>query len=298
MRPISAAGVFLISQMAMLSHRAEKASEQEAAAIAMNVRHATDAFDESRIEAAEELFKALADDPKNNLRKLKKSPEGIEILIEGWRDLRADLTMSRSPGWTIAQLELAAILTGLKLRHALDSRLGALSQALRGDFSGLGEFDGGGLDESFRKEWAKAELLDRIDAEIAALEVHYQTLDFAMIELDRAEAGSRALFNASKSATLARRYEAEARRGFFKALKEFRLVEAEALARLEVAPTPPTAPPTSPADPRMGSSRENPSTPDREPIPVAPVTPSSQIPVVQTPVSQPSTVDRPAKTPG
>ena len=43
----------------------------------------------------------------------------------------------------------------------------------------------------------------------------------------RAQAGKRALFDPSKEATLARRYEAEARRGFLRSLKELRVVERE-----------------------------------------------------------------------
>ncbi len=54
-----------------------------------------------------------------------------------------------------------------------------------------------------------------------------------MIALDRLEAPDRALFDASREACLARRYEAEASRGFFKALKELRQVEAEAAERPE-----------------------------------------------------------------
>jgi hypothetical protein len=44
----------------------------------------------------------------------------------------------------------------------------------------------------------------------------------------RAEAGRRALFDPSKEATLARKYEAAAERGLFRSLKEFRQVEREA----------------------------------------------------------------------
>jgi hypothetical protein len=44
----------------------------------------------------------------------------------------------------------------------------------------------------------------------------------------RAEAGKRALFDSSPEAILARKYEAAAQRGFFKALKELRLIEKAA----------------------------------------------------------------------
>ena len=237
MKPRSAAGVVLIAQMAMLSVRAERSVEQESAAISLRVRHAADDFDEQRIDLANQLFEALGDDLRNNLRKLRKSPEGVERLIDAWQDLRADLAIDPEPIWTASHLERAANLTGVKTQHARGSRLGALSRGFRGDFASLGEVDGGDLDEASRRVWAKARLLERIDAEIAGLEAHYQTLDFEMIELDRAEAGARASFDPSKEATLARRYESEARRGFFKALKEFRQVEAEVATRAEEVPT-------------------------------------------------------------
>ena len=46
----------------------------------------------------------------------------------------------------------------------------------------------------------------------------------------RAEAGRRAMFDPSREATLARKYEAAAERGFFRALKELRQLEKQAKA--------------------------------------------------------------------
>ncbi len=107
----------------------------------------------------------------------------------------------------------------------------------------------------------KAALFERIDVEIAALKTHRETLDFETIAIDRAEAGSRALFDASKSACLARRYEAEADRGFYKALKELRKVEAESAAREESAPA--ASQPIETAD-EVGSFRETAPPPSLE----------------------------------
>jgi len=263
MQPSTAAGAILIEKMATLSVRAERAVEHESAAIALKVRHAAEDFDEERIDRADDLFDKLGEDPRNNLRKLRKSPEGVDRLIEEWQDLRADLTIDPAPEWTVSHLERAAGLIGLKARHARGSRLGALSRGFWGDFAALGEDEGGGLDESFRKDWARASLIEAIDGEISALQAHRETLDFETIELDRAEAGARALFDSSKAANLARRYEAEARRGFFKALKEFRLVEAEAAEKAEATPK---APPAPQPPPTMGSFREIPLTTEREPV--------------------------------
>ena len=269
MKPRSWAGTILILQMATLSVRAERATEHESAAIALRVRHAADAFDEERIERANALFEGLADDPRNNLRKLKKMPEGIDRLIEGWRDLRADLSIEPGPEWTEAQLERAAVMTGLKSKHARGSRLGALSRGFWGDFAALEELDGD-LDETSRREWVRSMLFERIDAEIAALQAHRATLDFETIELDRIEAGARALFDPSKEAGLFRRYEADACRGFFKALKEFRKVEAEVEVKSEVAPSRPAS---SRPEAEVGSFREMTPVPDRGPVrdPIDPV---------------------------
>ena len=166
-------------------------------------------------------------------------PEGVIRLGRAWRDLRADLTRESKPTWTASHLVRAANLVGLREEDARGSRLGALSRAVWGDFEALADHEGRGLDDDARKAWARARLLERIDAEVAGLEAHLETLDFEMIEQDRAEAGERALFDPSREAALARRYESEARRGFFQALKEFRKVEAEAAEREELAPAPP-----------------------------------------------------------
>ncbi len=253
MNPKTSAGAILITVMATLSVRAERAAEQVIAETDMRVRNAADAFDEERIASANELFGGLANDPRTNLRKLKKMPEGVDRLIDEWNDLRNDLIIQPKPEWTAEHLERAGNLIGLKGRHAPASRLGQLSRGVWGDFADLGDDEGAGLDEAFRREWARSELIGAIDAEVAALEAHYETLDFETIAIDRAEAGQRALFDASKPACLARRYEGEARRGFFKAMKEFRQIEAEAKAKAEPAPIGPA--PSRP-DPKVGSFRE------------------------------------------
>jgi len=272
MKPISPAGSILIGQMATLSVRAERAVEHESAAIAYQVRHAADAFDEERLDQADDLFEKLSEDPRNTLRKLRKSPEGVDRLIEAWRDLRSDLAIDPTPEWSASHLERAANLLGLKSKHARSSRIGALSRAYWGDFAALGNDEGADLDDAFRRDWAKAMIFDFIDAEIAGLEAHCETLDFETIALDRAEAGARALFDSSKAATLARRYEAEARRSFFKALKEFRLVETESAILAEA--TAPPAPP-APTPPPVGSFRQTIAPREPEPSPDLPKVPSS-----------------------
>jgi hypothetical protein len=143
-----------------------------------------------------------------------------------------------------------------------------LSRGVWGDFEALAHHEGGQLEDDARQAWARTKLIERIDAEVAALEIHRDTLDFELIELDRSEAGARALFDPSREATLARRYESESRRAFFKALKEFRQAEAEFAERTEsapaAAPAPPPAPPEADPSEPLGSFREetSPTVPD------------------------------------
>ena len=246
MKPISPGGVALIRVMAAASVAMEKASKQLSAAQARSVRHACTDHDEAMHDEADVLFEGLDEEPRKNLRKLKRTPEGVDRLIEAWTDLFDDLARDVPSGWTADHLDRITLLTGKKTATAWSSRLGALSRALGGDFLGLSKGDGAGLDEEARTAWARDRLAERIASEIAKLEAHRETLDLEAFEQDRVEAPARALFDTSKPATLARRYEAEACRRYFKALVEFRKVEAESLAKptWEDSPT------------SLGSSRE------------------------------------------
>ncbi len=99
MKPTTSAGAMLLRKIAFFSVRSELAADHENATIARNVRHAADDFDEARIDQARALLGGLADDPRHVLRKLKKRPEGIDVLIEAWCDLRDDLASDPEPVW-------------------------------------------------------------------------------------------------------------------------------------------------------------------------------------------------------
>jgi hypothetical protein len=247
MKPVSPNGVALIRVMAVASVAMEKASQQLSAAQAKSVRHAVADHDEAMLDEADTLFEGLDEDPRKNLRKLKRTPEGVDRLIEAWEDLRDELARAVPSGWTAEHLDRITLLTGKPTATAWSSRLGALSRALGYDFLGLSQGDGAGLDDDARADWARERLAERIATEIEALQDHRETLDLEAFEQDRVEAPARALFDTSKPATLARRYEAEACRRYFKALAEFRKVEAESLEKSTWEDMP-SSPPT------MGSS--------------------------------------------
>lgn len=275
MKPMSPGGVLLIRVMAAASVQMERATGQETAAIAKRVRHARADHDEALHDEADALLDGLEDDPRRNLRKLKRTPEGVDRLLEAWLDLADDLDLDRDEpsSWAADQLRMATLLTGKKGDTGRTTRLGALTRAVGGDFQGLSKADGEGLKDDARKAWAKARIAERIALEITELEAHRETLDLDAFEQDRVEAPSRALFDPSKEATLARRYEAAASRRFFRALVEFRRVEAESLEKGQWPIVDAAEPP--PADP-VGSLRESGSPAD------------DGLPVVQRPTNPPT----------
>ena len=288
--PASDMGQFLVRQMAVLSVRMDHSAERESAAISEKVRHAVDDFDQGRLDEAQRLMEILGESPRIHLRKLLNSPEGIESLVDAWQDLKADLIREHRPLWTASHRERAENLTGHRIDNAGGSRIAALSRAISGDFYLLGDDEGGNLAEEARQAWARKQMVELIDAEIAELEAHYETLDFETIELDRREAPKRALFDPSKEASLARRYETEARSGFFKAMKELKRVEKEAAenriraAKSEIKPL---------YSPPLGSSWDGPLTP-WEPRPAEPrPTVPSTVEGVETAQIEPDHLDRP-----
>ena len=84
------------------------------------------------------------------------------------------------------------------------------------------------------------------DQQAAALSAHVRQVEADFVppegvdeaEADRlrSEAVRRAMFDPSREATLARKYEAAAERGFFRALKELRTLEKQARARGPMVP--------------------------------------------------------------
>ncbi len=107
---------------------------------------------------------------------------------------------------------------------------------------------------------------------------------------DPVEAGHRAMFDPSKEATLARKYEAAAERGMYKALKEFRQVEREAKASG-------SAPSSGSARSSLGSflpePRKEPAAETPTAIPPRPVPPTPQKPA-STPSKAPVMPPEPA----
>ena len=281
-RPVTTAGRALARRAAMLSVRLERCAIREAAAISTRARAAAAEFDEARAPEVEEHFGKLEADPAGSIRRLRRMPEGVDRLVATWKDLRWELARRGPTYWDAPKGAMASLLTGRKPGGLGMGRAEALSNAVQGFLRSLEDSDGAGLDDKARRDWARRELLALMAGMVAGLEAHRATLDLDAIAADRAGAGARALFDPSKEATLARKYEAAADREMHRALKEMKAVEAEAAAEAAapagspaplgsfspVAParpaTPPPAPCPAPSASRSGAD-EGPT-----PAPIAP----------------------------
>jgi hypothetical protein len=227
MRPSGEMGRYLVKRLARLTVRVERCSDHELAAIAYRADHAEAEFDEARIALVDETIAYIARDPATFSRRLRSMPEGVDRMIAILLDLREELNTGR---WDWTYGDKLANLTGTRWMEVPVSRVKGLSEAINGDFRYLLPSEGEGLSTAERVDWARNAMADLIDDEVAMLLEHRKTLDVEAIERDRASAAARSAFDPSKEAILARRYEAAAERAVYKALNEFRRVEAEEAA--------------------------------------------------------------------
>ena len=245
--PSCAMGLILVQRIALFSVRLERSARHEAAQIGLAMRRAVEAFDDQRRTAAEKLMDWIAAEPTTNARRLRETPEGVGMMLKAWQYLDDDLARFNPAYWSSAQGQRFANLVGRRPGDTPISREGALCKALWNDPSGLepGEFEG--MDTKARREAIIAELRRLVASHVAGLRELAASFDREALARDRAEAPTRALFDASPQAILARKYEAAAERGLYKAMKELQALEArhaETKAEAEAAaegPEPETA---------------------------------------------------------
>ena len=277
LRPTTELSRSLTRRAAILSVRMERAAVQEAAAISRNVRAAESDFDEAREAEVDALFEALKDDPAVAVRHLLRMPEGVDRMVAAWSDLRADLILGDGSRWTLDHTTMATLLSGRKPGGFGVSRFDALARAARGDGSLLGAEEGAGLSPEARRGWARRALAGLIDEAVRKLEAHRATLDLEAIAADRAGAADVALFDPSRAATLARKYEAAAEREFHRALREVRVLEAAAAKDQPAPPAPVPAPPLASFSPAPIPRPPAPPIP-AEPSRFAPIEGSTYVP--------------------
>ena len=225
--PSSELSAILVKRVATMSVRMERCVKEEAARLSEKVRNAAAEFDDRRLSEVERLFDWIASTPSTNSRRLLGSPEGVDRLIRGYRELLEDLESGDPARWGYGQFQRLENMKGRRPEDFPQSREGLFCKLIWCEPVTLEPGDPEGLDKLGRRDWARAGLIERIAAEIVALQTLRSGFDHEALAKDRAEAPARATLDSSKAGILARKYEASAERSFYRALKEFRQVEAE-----------------------------------------------------------------------
>ena len=225
MVPSTILGAYFAHQIALMTVRCQRAARQEAAAITAQIHRAPAQWDEVRAAEADHLMGWIGVEPAAYRRQLVATPEGIDRLINRLKGLISELEKPVVV-WDYNHYTALEAFTGRRESDLPISRGMTLSKAIKGDFTGIEASEYEHIESDFlRRNWACDELVSYILAEVAKLEGLRGKIDHAALARDRAESVERALFDAGKEATLARKYEAAASRELHKALRAFFEVE-------------------------------------------------------------------------
>ncbi len=216
-----------LTHLALLMLKMTRGALHEAKALAFRTRHAEAEFDAARLSESDHLYSWIANEPATNARRLRGSPEGLDLLIGAIKGLLDDLSHPYGMRWGWSHCDRLHHLLGLRREDLPVSRFKALTEAIQGKFQHLDPHDGEGQMDGNRALWALQMLAQLIEAEIAKLKTMRENFDHKGLDLDRAEAKYRAMFDPSKEAVLARKYNAANERTYSRTLKEFRELNAE-----------------------------------------------------------------------
>lgn len=230
LKPKNSVGEFVVLRAAVLSVRLERCVRHESAELTLDMLEAERDEADGRDEEVARLVASMANDPAEAVRKLRRSPEGIDWMIRSWEGLKVDLTIQDADRRGLKSFQLAERLAGRVPISNDCPRIVALSHASVGVLRFLRADDWPDLEPADRRQAAKAELWAIIDAEIGRLERDRAGLDHQAIARVQATARGRALFGTSREAVLARKYEAVAEREFYRALEQVERLNALAEA--------------------------------------------------------------------
>lgn len=204
----------LAQRMAILSVRMERSVRHDTAVTAERLRVAQADLDAARAATARDLWDKAATDPAA-LVALRDLPEGIHLLLATLQALRPSADPATPAAWTEEQAGL------------LDRCLGSRAPA--------GATTAG----------------EQIDAELARLEAHWETLDHEAIARQDAGVVNQALVDDSPATLLARKYEAATERSIHRTLKEIRQFQAQ-----RGVCSPPTPPDPAPLIRSLAAARD------------------------------------------
>ena len=243
----------LVRRAAVLLVRLGRCADHDHAATAHRVRHAEADFDDRCADEVAVQAGRIEADPADAVRRLRRTPAGVDWLIGQWRSVRHEVAGLRREGGLGPKLaDRVGTLLGLQPWDERAAEVAAWQDGCRDLDAEPGTRD---------------RVITQIDAEVVALRALRAEVDDAAHAADRAEAPARALFDDGPAGQRARRYEAAAERGLFRALRELREL------RNHRAATPTPLPQPAPASPPPPSPIRPAATAPPTDRPVAPATP-------------------------
>src|SRR5437764_1665842 len=122
----------LADRVALLSLRLDRCAKYEAAALTELIRTAVADHDDERRRQVEDAIKRLPDEPMTSVRRLARSPEGLDWMISAWEELGHDLTQLGY--WQFPQVLRGEQLQGRRKDEPCSSRINTLAAAMNGNF--------------------------------------------------------------------------------------------------------------------------------------------------------------------
>ena len=231
LQPVGGVALFLVQRAALLAVRLDRAALHETARLTAGILdgdHVVEATDEAAWDTTmERLFDRILVHPSATRQELLTRAEGVTHLIAAFLSIRDELTKRDGSGWTKSHGRLLESLLGHD-PGTLPARSKLLADVVLGDFSELKGGEALTFDDPGKRIWARGRLVTLIDDEVRQLEAHQKTLPAATDPAQtRQIARQRALFDTSKEAILARKYEAATERTFFRILTELRKIRTE-----------------------------------------------------------------------
>jgi hypothetical protein len=218
----------LVWAAAMNAVRMQRCAREEAARVGEKMRTAASELEDQRLAEAEHLLEWIAAEPVTNARRLRRTVEGVDLMIRAWSELVEMIDGPDFRLWDITQWQRIENLKGRRTESYPWSRDAVLCKVIWNDLRRVETAEFEGLDDRERKARARKELSERIHAELEAIKAYRATFDHEARARSRAEASTRAMSDNSKEGILARKYAASAERGFYKALKELREIQSAA----------------------------------------------------------------------
>ena len=241
-KPADESARLLVHRAALHSVRMDRLARQEAGATNARVAKARAELSRDRRAEAEQLLRLIAAEPAATVRRLRATPEGVDVMVDEWTKLKADLDHEEGTRWTRVHSYRADYLHGSDSGMVGASYYEAWTRAYEGKYDLLRpDHFRDCKTESDRKQLALQRLGELVDADLEQIKEDRASMEALGFDAAMEYAEDVALFDPSKEGELARKYEAAAERGFYRALKELKELRRE--ARAEARAAGPTRPP-------------------------------------------------------